>query len=110
MDPTTYNISQIKTEDVQFYSPDESLIVYEWYCEHCDERIGYPYIDSCNAEICDDPGHCPKSSKWNGDPCGHVVCKWCHTPATEITIKWDDGENVQTLANEIGLDEPVEFI
>lgn len=110
MDPMKYDLSELKRSDVRTYKPGELLVVYEWYCDSCDERIGYPYIDETHAEICDDATECPKSVEWNDSPCGHVVCKWCHEPASEHIIKWTDEKEVETIADKISLEQEVSFL
>lgn len=107
MDPTKYSLSDVREDDIRAYTPGEYLKVVEWYCEHCEERIGYPYMEETHAEICEDAGECPRSQEWGGDACGHVVCKWCHEPASERYLTWSDGEKVEALAEMIGLEEAI---
>lgn len=107
MNPTKYDLSAVRREDVHRYTPGERLIVYEWFCEHCDERIGYPYMPDTHATVCDDPAECPHSVEWDGDACGHVVCEWCHEPAVDQQVKWTDEDAVEALADTIGLEDSV---
>lgn len=110
MDPTKYDLEAVKEHDVRYYNPGESLCISEWYCENCQEYIGYPYMDETHADICDNAADCPHSKGWDGDACGHVVCKWCHEPAGERYRKWTREEKVETLAEVIGLDEVVSIL
>jgi hypothetical protein len=105
MESRDYTLSEIDEEDVKTYRPGEILKVYEWYCENCEEAIGYPYIEDTHAMVCEDAAECPKSIEWDGDACGYVVCKWCHEPAVE-RIYVCDGEEADRVAEEIGVEAP----
>jgi hypothetical protein len=102
MDPT-----KLKTDDISRYNPGEYLSVYEWFCPSCEEQIGHPYIEETNSEICNDATKCPHSVEWGDDPCGYVVCRWCHEPATEIEISWTNPKQVEKLAEAIGVEDEV---
>lgn len=110
MDPMKYDFKSVKEDEVRYYTPGESLCISEWYCENCEEFVGYPYMDETHAKTCDDAIECPYSEEWNGDACGYVVCKWCHSPAVTRYRKWTDQEEVETLATVIGLNEGVSML
>lgn len=110
MNPTKYDLSELRADDVRQYKPTERLIIWEWYCRHCKERIGYPYMPATHATVCEDPGSCPRMDRQTGAPCGDTVCAWCHTPAVRQTIEWTDPEAVESVAADIGLDGRVSFL
>jgi len=77
-------LAEVPGDSITLIDDDQlGVEVHEWYCRHCEEWLGWPEIDEHDAEICDDPAECPHSVDWEGDACGHVICKWCHEPAVD---------------------------
>lgn len=87
-EPTVRQRTDIPEDNIKRES-SEKITVYEWYCSNCEEWIGWPELGDSPAVICDDASECPHSVEWDGDACGHVVCKWCHEPASDRTRTYE---------------------
>jgi hypothetical protein len=71
---------------------EEKMKLWEWYCDDCDEWVGWPEIGETTAQVCRDRETCVRSDQWGGDACGHVVCGDCRSVVSERVKVYDKEE------------------